>query len=245
MKMSNMFKGLYVDKKLFNKLFYYAILFFLLFFSSSFIFTYIIQSLSSGLQNGVAEDASQINSAYGSVSLIFFTVIFFIIFEIYLYSFFENISWNSIFGKATNLKNTNKFFLLNLLLILILVTIELAIFSVISLLPQVLIQPGVYLFYLSVLFAFYILYIGYVSYGKTHLIKKSIINSFKIGIKELGITIYPLIAATIISVVLNLGLDLLVWFPDWIKLPVQGIVLAAYMAWFKIYLSNVLKSVKF
>jgi len=251
--MKNIIKNLYVDKDIYKKVFLYNLGFFVLFFIIAEIFSKIFASISvkitslAGIGDILAleEAAVQTTGVGNLVSFLLFAIILFILIELYNYSFFENLIWNTIFKKKTTFKNTNKFLGLNVLLGIILTALVLIMFFIISKLPDNLIKIGVAVFYLAVLFAFYLLYVGYISFGKTHEIVRSLKNAFNIGVKRLDLTIMPLVIATVISAVINLILLLFTWLPEIGFLILQGIVLAAYVAWFRMYLANALKSVKF
>lgn len=240
---------LFVDKKLFKKTFWYSLSFFALLFIFSEIFSRILQYAANKIPITVITTAEQVgeyaSSTYGYLILILVTIILFIVLQLYNYSFFENLIWNTITKKKTTMKTTNKFLGLFLLMSLILGLLAGIVFLLISLLPDSLIKMGVAIFYLACFFAFYLLSISFASFANTHLIFKSIKDSYKIGIKRIDLTIFPLIMMLAIAIAVNLLLLLFQWLPDIALLVLESIVIAAYFAWARIYLSNSLKSVKF
>ena len=244
-----------IDKKTFKQVFLYGVCFFILFYAVAKIFSFVFQKINVKLISitGTADLTTlaeeqlipALSSAKSVIFLIFAVSFLFLILEIYNYSFFENLMWNTIFKKKTTWKNTNKFLGLNIILTAIFLLVIALIFLLISKLPGNLIKFGAMMFYLVILFAFYLLFVGYISFGKTHEIFKSVKNAFVIGVKHLDLTIIPLLIATIISIIINLVFSLFTWLPDAILLSLQAVIFAAYLAWFRIYLSNALKSVKF
>ncbi len=247
--MKNILKDIAVDKNIFRKTFIYSLLFFPSVFIIGEIFTRLFQAVGAklpGAQNNISPEqlASQAGSSNQILYLYLFLVFLFFAVQLYNYSFFENLNWNTIFGKKTTLNNTNKFLVLTISLGAILTSAVLLIFLVISKLPDSLTKAGVIFFFLSILFAFYFLYIGYISFGRTHEIIRSIKNAFIIGVKRLNMTIIPMVIAAIIGLLINGLLLLLSWLPGVALSIVEAITLAAYIAWFRIYLADSLKSVK-
>lgn len=169
----------------------------------------------------------------------------FIILLLYSYAFFENLIWNNIFKKKTTFRNTSKFLGLTLLLFIILGLIDAGIFFLVTLLPETMLNFGIGLFYLTVFFSIYLFFVGYISFGQTQKVFRSIKNSFKIGIGKLKTTWIPLLIIIILTLAVNLVLLLFNALSAALLTVVQAVAYAAFAAWLRIYLANTLKSVKF
>ena len=243
-----------VEKELFLKIFLYGLSFFLLFSVITEIFTRLFGYLSlkataySMLTKIATLPTEQVvapaEGLYGLIVTMFIVIALFIVVQLYNYSFFENLIWNTISKKKTTFKNTTKFLGLTILLLIIFAIIAAILFLILTKLPAPSTIVGVYIFYLILLFMGYILYVAYFSFAKTHEIFRSIKNTYVVGIKRLDLTIIPILFILVIGILLNFLLLLFASLPVFINTIMQSIVFAAYLAWFRIYLSDALKAVK-
>lgn len=243
-----------IDKSLFKKIFLYSILFCIAFFLIVQLFGAVSSLVSSKIMSaaGVTDiadiDAAALETYSSQISgLLFLFISMGIIFTAimaYNYSFFENKIWNTIFSKKTDFKNTSKFLGLGISLAVIFSAVLIALFFIIAKLLSSLPKTGAAIFYFAVLFCIYLLYVGYWAFGKTHHVLKSVKSTYSIGIKRLDLTVVQLTAALIIGILLNILLLLFSWMPDFIYLLLSVVALMLYMSWFRLYLTNALKSVK-
>jgi hypothetical protein len=253
--MTKFVKSLYVDMNLFKKVFLYGVGFFVSLFVIVQLFTKLfeqqiakittlggITDISQAAVDQINVEAPGLGNAL--LLLLLFIVLFFFIL-LAAYAFFENLSWNAIFKRKTTFKNTSRFFAFNLLLGIALSAIVGVIFAIISKFTGSWIKFGVTVFYLSAIIAGYILYVGYVSFGRTQEIFESIKNAFVISFKRVDVTILPVVAAFVIFLVVNMILLAFQNVHPILFTMIQGIGVAAYLAWFRIYFANVLKPVKF
>lgn len=238
------------DKETFAKITLYGIL--------SIVTLYIIAKLSSftfGVLAGKVNPAAQadiatltqeqgitmMSSAKGYLFLTFVLAAIFIILMVYDFVFFENLIWNTIFKRKTTFKNTNVFLALAALSSILLGIVLFIIFAFISRLPGQSIKVGAAVFAVIFIYAIYLLFISYVSYGRTQKIIRSIKNMPAVGIKNWK----PFVVSLIVFVMVNVVLLILRLFPSPVYLTIVGIAFSAYLAWFRIYLTNSLKAVKF
>ena len=252
--MKNIIKNMNVDWKVFRKISICNLSFFILFILIFNVFSFISKGVSSRLAAnlGVSDlskitaetlKASQPNIG-GFVFILLAMTILVMIVQLYNYSFFENKIWNIIFNKRTTFKNTSKFILLNISLTLIFSAIMLVIFALISRFQGGLIKIGVTIFYLALLFCIYLIFIGYWAFGRTHLVIKSIKEVYNVGVKRIELTVIPLIASVIVFIAINLILKVFSLLSEGVLLVLSTIMLVAYLAWFRLYMTNALKSVK-
>lgn len=240
-------KNILVEKELFKKVFAYSIVFFALFAIIGEVFTRIFAAISAKLpvagitESDIGAAAGAAEGLYGILFALILLFLLFMLLQLYNYSFFENLIWNTIFRKKTTFRNTNKFLGLNIILIIIFAVLLGAVFLVLAKLPAALMEAGIVVFYLAVLLAVYLAYTGYISFGKTHEIFRSIKNTYFLGIKKLNLTIIPLVIAVIIGIAMNFILMLFASLPAIANTVIQTIAFAAYLAWFRIYLANALK----
>ncbi len=249
----NMLKSLYVDKQLFKTVFMYGVFFFAVFFSLSEIFSRILGVVSTKISSlaGIteitmltAEQAEGVAPITSLLLLIVFVIVLFFIVQFYNYAFFENLIWNTIIKRKTTFKNTNKFFALNILLTAIFAVLLSVLFIALVSVPEQLLVISTMLFYLALLFSIYLIYTGYLNFSKSNEILSSIKAVYTTGIKKLNITIKPLFFVLIVGLLANIILLPFMNLPEIIALIVQIVVLSAYLAWFRIYITKALKAVK-
>ncbi len=243
-----------VDKNIFKRIFLYGIMFYISFFILIQLFGAVSAPISSKIASaaGVADitdiSAGKLDGYSSQISeFLFLFILVGVIFMLalaYTYSFFENKIWNAIFDKKTDFKNTSRFLGLNLLLAIVFSVVLLALFSFIARFLYGVPKLGTVIFFFSVLFSVYLLFVGYWSFGKTHSVLKSIKNVYLIGIKRLDLTIVELVTASVILILLNLALLLFSWIPEPLYLALSIIGLLFYVSWFRLYLTNALKPVK-
>ena len=239
-----------INRELWTKISLYGILFFAALFVVVSLFSNILANATDAIlgvtaqfvQPGSEEFIAQAASVQGTLLYVISVIIIFVVLLIYLYSFTENLIWNTIFKKKTTFKNTNKFLLLNILLTIIFVLIAIVVFLLIANFGLV----GAIIFYLVAFFSIYLMYVGFISFGKTHKILKSVRNAFVVGIKKLKITLVPLLISVVIGLAVNAILIVITpLVPEAVFIALDAVAISIYMGWFRIYLSNVLKSVKF
>lgn len=244
-----------IDKKSFKLTTMYNLFFFIASFALLQIFAAVTKLLAGKLGLLIGPDAiSQLTtetakapllSANSLLLFMFVLAIGFILGTFYLYAFFENLSWNTIVHKSTNFKNTSKFLALFILSLLSLVLIDAAVFFLATLFGGILMNIIAIFFFICVLFSAYLLYVSYISFAHTHEIFKSIKNMFVIGVTKIKLTWLPLIIALVIGILINLILLLFTWTGVYIYTSLQVLSISVYIAWFRLYLANSLKSVKF
>ncbi len=242
-----------VDWKVFKKLVAYNISFFIAFLLIFNIFSFITSGITSKLSANAGYDASKLTveslkisqpNVGGLMFVLLVLVFLLIVVQMYNYSFFENKIWNIIFNKKTTFRNTSKFLLLNLLMTTIFSAMLFIIFAVISKFQGNLIKIGVMVFYLALLFCIYLIFVGYWAFGRTHLVIKSLREVYNTGVKRIDLTVLPLIVSIIVFIIVNLILKVFSLLSEMILLILSSITLVAYLAWFRLYLTNALKSVK-
>jgi hypothetical protein len=239
-----------VDKKLFNSLFLYGTVMLLLLLIIPNLFQAIMKGPTSKIiavtqgQDLAKLTEAQLTAIGSSLWIVLILLILFLVIEAYIYCFFESNMWNMIFGKKITFKSTNKFLVLNLILGIIFVTLNYFILAVVGKFSESLMWIGLTIYFIIALFAVYLLYISYVSFGRTHELFKSINNIYSIGIKHIKSGIVPFIVAVIVMIAVNLIMLLFTSLNNIIFIVIESLVIAAYLAWFRIYFSNALKSVK-
>ncbi len=228
-----------IDKKLFKEATLYGVLFFAVTYAISFVLTLLYTTLGATVQSVGAEQGAKI--AYFAMFMLVVSIILFLL----DYAFFEYLIWNIIYKKKTKFNNVVKFSGLIVSLMAIFGAINGIIFFIISKFPDSVVKLGVSIFFLGVLLSLYLMYIGFISFTQHQKIGIAIKQTFSIGIGKLGVTIYPLVISVVVGAIVNIILYLFNWLPQPVLYALQGVAFAAYLAWFRIYLANSLKSVKF
>jgi len=213
---------------------------------SGFIFSKITESSGAvSLENIDSANLEGYSSQmYGFLFLFISNIIIFAAALAYTYSFFENKIWNTIFGKKTDFKNTSRFLGLNIVMSVIFSIVLFVLFSLIAKFLYGIPKLGSIIFFSVLLFSVYLFFVGYWSFGKTHEVFRSLKNIYLVGIKRIDLTIFEMIFALVVAVLLNLILLLFSWLPETVYLVLTVIGLQVYFSWFRLYLTNALKSVK-
>ncbi len=189
----------------------------------------------------VSKTTIENSSAVPWLWLVFLMLLIFIIIEVYSLSFFEILIWNRIAKQKTTFKNTSKFLVFNIFVLLILGIINFAFIgsasNTIGIVSDILVVIVVFL-------SFYILFVSYYVFAKTQRLFHSIKESFVVGIKHMRKTIIVLIAAIIIMLILDAILFLLGFLSSLVMGIIQGMLFILFISWFRVAIANALKSIK-
>ena len=243
-----------VDMNKFKKIWFLGIIYiaivFVLFVSFSSLFGSTAQKILPYTQVASVADLTNqnVDSIYGILWFIVFLLVLFVALQLAAYAFFEHTIWNVIFGKKTTAKSTGKFLGFSLLMSLLLAVAVGGVFLVISFISSLstsLAKPGAWTFYLAASYGLYALFIGFIVFTKTHVVFKSIPETFAVSFKKLKHTGIPFVISVIILLATNAIIALFAWLPKPAFSTLIAVSFAAYLAWFRLYLVESLKSVKF
>ncbi|TKJ17699.1 hypothetical protein CEE44_04165 [Candidatus Woesearchaeota archaeon B3_Woes] len=150
---------------------------------------------------------------------------------------FKGLIWFRIANKKFNFNYSKKFILLNLLWFLIWITPAILLFFVLKkeIIAYLLVIITILLLHFTNL-----LYISFTKNPKLSSIKKA----FKIGIKKIHLFILPYLIAIIIFLVISQLYWLYNFMPGNTSTIITVLILIIYLAWFRIYLYNVVKDIK-
>jgi hypothetical protein len=241
-------------KEMFQNVFLYSTLGIVSFFIITEFFNFIFKVLGTNISEKInaqtfagieTQIAPGTEATLPLLGLLIFVVMLFFVLLLFNFSFFENLTWNIIFKKKTNIRNTLKFSVLVLLLGLILSALNLILFMSVSKIPESMLTIFSTILLLLILFSLYLMYVGFISFANNQKILPAVKNTFTIGFGKLNKTWKALLVAVVILLLLNIVTWIFSWTPELIQLIVQALVFALYVSWFKLYLVHALRSVSF
>ncbi len=232
----------------FKKIFLYSASFILMFFVLFAVFSFVSTKISENAANGadladIQTEASASSSVYFAVLSIFILLILTIILSIYSFSFFENLCWNTLEKTKTTFKSVNKFLLLTLMDLIIFTAVNWLVFLILSLLPETLLGVGAFLFYVCVALSMYFMSVSWFLFSKSNSIIKSMQKMFSVGF-NLRKVYWFWIGAIVLTVVSELLYLAFTVFNETVQTVLEGLVFVAFVTWYRISLSNTLKSEK-
>ncbi len=168
--------------------------------------------------------------------LIYSAILFILI--LLAYSLFQGLIWNTVLKKRFTWKYFGKFSLLNLIWVLAWLIISILLLFILK--DAVIIL--VILTYVLLFVMFYLTTILYVMFTKKRKMWQSIKDTFNIG-KRVHLFILPYLLVLGLFIVLNLVLIIFSLLPQQIYMFINLIILLAFFAWFRFYISDVIMKV--